>query len=431
MDDLHAIDPSFKDDGRTAALIETLIAARPRSEINASFRAALKKRLAAKAAETPAVHHFLSTHRGVLSAAAILLVVIVSAPVITVLMRDRHAFSAEERSPKADAYSTEKPSTIPPSPKKKEDTVSTADQARSMGPEGTVKQKKSLGEAKDTPRETSRDDLIADKRDEDTKERSRMYGAAREEKRSEEERADRSVLAGPATSVTRKSATGMAAPASTAPISTDKGENPFVSSPRISIFTVGPRSTALNTLSQYLKAKLIPPQYAVRAEGLINSAGYADDIPALSITHTVCPWNSAHSLLVFTVRGAGEASVSFSDAVREYRLIANGNSIPSGPNATIAVYEIAAVPGNEALFARASFGTPEKIALTGQVTTPLTQSPAYVRYAVVLAEFGLLVSGSRYKGTADYDHAIRLAEEMHAPESIVSLIQLTKAAAER
>ncbi|MEK6795300.1 MAG: hypothetical protein AABZ39_11010 [Spirochaetota bacterium] len=430
--ELREIDPSFKPDGKSRELIETLLSAKPKAKIDAAFRAQLRKDILARASrKRTTMIDLMMEHRRIVSIAAILIAAIVSAPVITVLMRDRNAFSRDERQSTDDRIAPPaRPEAYEKAKRGANERLSSSTQSE-VSPIGSiVKEEKARTRAAKGASPVPADDAETE-HDKDKAADTALAQTKKADMRREAfaENADEG-LASPKAAAPGKSA-AMGASIARA------GENPFLAREQYSgsTFTCGPRSAAMNTLSQYLRAKRMPPAQAVTPEGLINTAGYSDDIPPIAVTHTACQWNTAHTLLVVAIGrpSQGEViTVAFSEAVREYRLIANGSIIPSGPNACIAVYEI--VPAGTVdtpILARATRGAPTRSALAAPAITELSSAPMHVRYAAALAEFGLLVSGSAYKGTADHAHAIALAEETRITDSIVSMMREMKAAAEK
>jgi Ca-activated chloride channel family protein len=71
--------------------------------------------------------------------------------------------------------------------------------------------------------------------------------------------------------------------------------------------------------------------------------------------------------------------------------------------------------GEEALFVKVRFKAPDKD-VSREISTPVLHSIASMdrvsrdfRFAAAVAEFGMLLSGSEWKGTATYDGAVALA----------------------
>jgi hypothetical protein len=213
-------------------------------------------------------------------------------------------------------------------------------------------------------------------------------------------------------------------------------EKPFtrVTASPISIFPMRVGSGSFAEVRNWLAEGRRPPRSAVRIEEMINHFAYTYPEPTIAQTTTVtldaatCPWHEGHELVRVGVYARDPEAARFVEVrfnpseIEFYRLLGYddaeaGSAAASGepkPRAIMtALYEIIPLPhGQQA----AAVARPELLTANVRRSTsssePLVQrtlstdvsrfedAPADFRFAAAVAEFGMLLRDSPYKGSA-------------------------------
>jgi hypothetical protein len=244
------------------------------------------------------------------------------------------------------------------------------------------------------------------------------------------------------------------------------GERPFVSVPS------SPRSTLplLVSLASYLdvrrsiSAGVLPSRDAVRIEGMINYFPYeypmvAEHEPfSLTVDVVTCPWEPAHQLVRIGLK-ARDATLITKDSrievefnprrVASYRLIGYDRQPSGGQNLSegnvgldriangytlTAFYEavrlrqqkatahtqipsVAGQPAEPLLSAKLQLGTPGNDVLRSidRVVTDtgsaFAEAPQDLKFAAAVAEFGMILRDSEYKGNGTLQQVLEWAQE--------------------
>lgn len=244
------------------------------------------------------------------------------------------------------------------------------------------------------------------------------------------------------------------------------GERPFVSvvSKPYSSVPLLVNSVSYLDVQRSINGGVLPTRDAVRVEGMINHFSYDYPPPTgaeLFSIHTdvvSCPWETSHRLVRIGLRGreaiaVGEASgieVEFNPRyVAAYRLIGydrkgserrnlnqvteGSEQIPTGYSLTV-LYEVivpasrrpaAAAPGADGLAAP----TEPLLSVKLRLTTPthggftsvervvrddasaFAAAPEDLKFAAAVAEFGMILRDSEYKGNGTFENVMQWAVE--------------------
>ena len=246
--------------------------------------------------------------------------------------------------------------------------------------------------------------------------------------------------------------------------STYVGEHPFVSvstNPRSS-FPMVVTSESYSEVLHSINAGILPPKDIVRIEQMINYFNYdypepgADELFSINVDVANCPWEQSHRLVRIGLKGR-EAPRNFHGAnviardakidvefnpvcVASYRLIgydrrslqensnsevARDNGIPAG-YAVTALYELVPVAqqfttppeAQTLLSAKLLFGKPsgngELQSIERSVTdnsVDFAQAHPDLKFAAAVAEFGMILCESNYKGSGTLGAVLRWAQE--------------------
>ena len=238
------------------------------------------------------------------------------------------------------------------------------------------------------------------------------------------------------------------------------GESPFVSvsAKPLSTFRLRVGTNSYPAVRKFIESGVRPPRDAVRIEEMINYFTYdypaptADRIVILAVDAASCPWATEHQLVRIAVKFREDASetideiisrseveVRFNPArVQSYRLLGYDAPVTGVPNAgpgdsiaqrqpqrsVTAFYEINLVNGEqpeagrsapyELLTARTkSLGSTSRIEaeeIFGGVPVAFGKASPDFRFAAAVAEFGMILRGSAYKGTGTLSDVIKWAE---------------------
>ena len=245
------------------------------------------------------------------------------------------------------------------------------------------------------------------------------------------------------------------------------GERPFVSvtsRPRSSVPLVVNSPSYLD-VRRSINAGLLPPRESVRVEGMINHFPYEYPQPtagepfSLNLDVVICPWDPTHRLVRIGLKGRQDVAVRADSSIEvefnprqvaSYRLIgydrqktetqsSNEESVGSysvavGPTLTT-LYEIvplkrartaahAQVPSaaREAseplLTARLQLKTRGNDEAVGLIQRTLSDTgfdfaaaPSDLKFAAAVAEFGMLLRDSEYKGNGSLQQVIEWAQQ--------------------
>jgi hypothetical protein len=239
------------------------------------------------------------------------------------------------------------------------------------------------------------------------------------------------------------------------------GERPFVSvlsRPRSSLPLLV-SSTSYLDVRRSINAGVLPSRDAVRIEGMINYFPYEYPQPAehepfsLNVDVVACPWEQAHRLVRVGIKG-GEATAVTEDSrieiefnpkrVASYRLIGydrrpfggqnvNEGKIGAGYTLT-AFYEavplrqqrttadtvtrtVAGQPEETLLSAKLQFRTRlnEAVRFVESVVkdrgSTFKEAPQDLKFAAAVAEFGMILRDSEYKGNGTLQQVLEWAQE--------------------
>jgi hypothetical protein len=232
-------------------------------------------------------------------------------------------------------------------------------------------------------------------------------------------------------------------------------ENPFLSvaANPVSTFSFNVDPASYANVRQAIEAGALPPKEAVQIDGMINAFSYDYPEPAGDQTFTIladavtCPWQREHRIVRIGVNPRADApgviardariQVEFNPAqVTAYRLIGyetmNGREPSSGDTsggeevragrAVTALYEI--VPSNTStgtsadrmLTVRLSHANPQsgRAEVAEQTLAEAVQdfasAPGDLKFALAVAEFGLILRGSPHKANANLASVLASAE---------------------
>lgn len=245
------------------------------------------------------------------------------------------------------------------------------------------------------------------------------------------------------------------------------GERPFVSvisRPRSSVPLVVNSASYLD-VRRSIDAGLLPPRESVHIEGMINHFSYDYPQPttgesfSLNLDVVTCPWEPTHRLVRIGLKG-NQAITAPSDSdievefnprrVASYRLIgydrqkietqnpnkenSDSNSLPAGYTLTT-LYEIVPVKGVRTLpdmqMRNAAVGTSEPLltaklqlntrgndAARGSIQRTVSDTafdfaaaPEDLKFAAAVAEFGMILRDSEYKGNGSLRQVMEWAQQ--------------------
>jgi uncharacterized protein DUF3520/protein with von Willebrand factor-like domain len=245
------------------------------------------------------------------------------------------------------------------------------------------------------------------------------------------------------------------------------GERPFVSvigRPRSSVPLVVNSASYLD-VRRSINSGLLPPQESVRIEGMINHFSYDYPQPtfgesfSLNLDVATCPWEPTHRLVRIGLKGNqaitasvhSDIEVEFNPRrVASYRLIgydrqktetqnpnkenSGSDSLPAGYTLTT-LYEIvpvkrvrtptdtemssaAAGPSEPLLTAKLRLYTRGDDAAVGLIERTVNDAgsdfaaaPSELKFAAAVAEFGMILRDSEYKGNGSLQHVIEWAQQ--------------------
>jgi hypothetical protein len=243
------------------------------------------------------------------------------------------------------------------------------------------------------------------------------------------------------------------------------GEHPFVSvssNPRSS-FPIVVTSASYSEIFQSINAGILPPKETVRIEQMINYFNYdypgppADEAFSVNVDVVRCPWEQSHRLVRIGLRGREAPSdvrsanviardtridVEFNPMrVRSYRLIgydrrslqgenlntdsASGRGIAAGYTVT-ALYELVPVAQQVVtrqepqtlLSAKLAFKKPGGNGEVQNIERSVTdegvdfaQAHPDLKFAAAVAEFGMILCDSDYKGSGTLGAVLKWAQE--------------------
>ncbi len=245
------------------------------------------------------------------------------------------------------------------------------------------------------------------------------------------------------------------------------GERPFVSAinrPRSSVPLVVNSSSYLD-VQRSINAGLLPPRESVRIEGMINHFRYEYPQPAagepfsLNLDAMTCPWEPTHRLVRIGLKGHRDVPVRADSRIEvefnprrvaSYRLIGydrqktetqNSNDQNVGPYSMAAGYTLTTlyevVPLTRAgtaahtqmstgageaseplLTAKLQINTRGNNAAIGRIQRSLSETgvdfaaaPTDLKFAAAVAEFGMILRNSEYKGTGSLQQVIEWAQQ--------------------
>jgi hypothetical protein len=245
------------------------------------------------------------------------------------------------------------------------------------------------------------------------------------------------------------------------------GERPFVSvisRPRSSVPLVMNSASYLD-VRRSINAGLLPPRESVRIEGMINHFSYEYPQPAagepfsLNLDVVICPWEPTHRLVRIGLKGNQEVAVPADSRIEvefnprrvaSYRLIgydrqetetqnsneenAGAHSMPAGYSLT-ALYEVVPLkrgrtttdkqmPSATAeasaplLTAKLELNIRGNDAALGLAQRTLSDTgfdfaaaPSDLKFVAAVAEFGMILRGSEYKGNGSLQQVIEWAQQ--------------------
>jgi len=245
------------------------------------------------------------------------------------------------------------------------------------------------------------------------------------------------------------------------------GERPFVSvisRPRSSVPLLVNSASYLD-VRRSINAGLLPPRESVRIEGMINHFSYEYPQPAigepfsLNLDMVICPWEPAHRLVRIGLKGNQDVAfladsrieVEFNPRrVASYRLIGydrqetetlNSHEENAGPHSMAAGYTLTAlyevVPlkrgrttpymqmpraageaSESLLTAKLQLNTRGSDAAAGLIHRNLNDTgfdfagaPGDLKFAAAVAEFGMILRDSEYKGNGSLQQVIEWAQQ--------------------
>ena len=244
------------------------------------------------------------------------------------------------------------------------------------------------------------------------------------------------------------------------------GERPFVSvasRPRSSV-RLRVNSASYLDVRRSINGGVLPARNAVRIEGMINHFPYdypqptGGELFSLNVDVVTCPWETSHRLVRIGLKGSEAIAVSEDSGmevefnlgyVTSYRLIGydrqaserqNLNEASAGPErlpttyALTVLYEVV-VPGSKrpttaARSTNDSAQSPEpllsvKLRLTTSTHDPIPSvervvmddgsafagAPEDLKFAAAVAEFGMILRDSEYKGNGTFENVLQWAVE--------------------
>jgi len=246
------------------------------------------------------------------------------------------------------------------------------------------------------------------------------------------------------------------------------GERPFVSAisrPRSSVPLVV-NSVSYLDVRRSINAGLLPPRESVRIEGMINHFSYEYPQPAagepfsLNLDVVICPWEPTHRLVRIGLKGNQDVAVRADSRIEvefnprrvaSYRLIgydrqetetqnskeenAGAHSMASGYTLT-ALYEVVPLkrgrttttnmqmPGATAAASEPLLTAKLELNIRGNDTAlalvqrtlsdtgfDFAAAPSDLKFAAAVAEFGMILRDSEYKGNGSLQQVIEWAQQ--------------------
>ena len=239
------------------------------------------------------------------------------------------------------------------------------------------------------------------------------------------------------------------------------GERPFVSAlsrPRCSLPLLVSSASYLD-VRRSINAGTLPSKDAVRIEGMINYFSYEYPQPAghepfsINVEIVTCPWEPAHRLVRIGIRGSQATTVTEDSRIEiqfnprrvaSYRLVGYDRQPSGGQNVNegkigagytlTAFYEtvparqsrttgntvtqtVAEQPEEALLSANLQFRTRanEAVRFVESVVkdngSTFNEAPQDLKFAAAVAEFGMILRDSEYKGTGTLQQVLEWAQE--------------------
>jgi uncharacterized protein DUF3520/protein with von Willebrand factor-like domain len=245
------------------------------------------------------------------------------------------------------------------------------------------------------------------------------------------------------------------------------GERPFASvtsRPRSSVPLVVNSPSYLD-VRRSIDAGLLPPRESVRIEGMINHFSYEYPQPttgelfSLNLDVVTCPWDPAHRLVRIGLKGRQDVAVRADSRIEvefnprrviSYRLIGYDRQKTDAQNSTedndgsyslaaghtlTTLYEIVPVKGvrtvahtqipiapadasEPLLTAKLQLNTRGNGAAIGRIERSVSNTgfdfaaaPGDVKFAAAVAEFGMILRDSEYKGNASLQQVLEWAQQ--------------------
>src|SRR6266705_2772942 len=221
------------------------------------------------------------------------------------------------------------------------------------------------------------------------------------------------------------------------------GEHPFVSvssNPRSS-FPIVVTSASYSEVLQSINAGILPPKNTVRIEQMINYFNYdypgppADEPFSVNVDVVSCPWEQSHRLMRIGLKGRKASSdvhganviakdakidVEFNPVrVGSYRLIGSGYTVTALDELVPVAQQI--VTRQEAqtlLSAKLQFKKPDGNGEVQSIERSVTddgvdfaQAHPDLKFAAAVAEFGMILRDSEYKGNGTFAAVLEWAHE--------------------
>jgi hypothetical protein len=245
------------------------------------------------------------------------------------------------------------------------------------------------------------------------------------------------------------------------------GERPFVSvisRPRSSVPLVVDSASYLNVRGS-IEVGLLPPRDSVRIEGMINHFSYEYPQPnagesfSLNLDVVTCPWEPAHRLVRIGLKGNRDVGIRADSRIEvefdprrvaSYRLIGYDRQETEKQNSTqqnVGVYSVTAgytvttlyeivqlkhvrtapgiqmpnaagEPSEPLLTAKLHVNLRDNSAAVGLIQRTASdtgfdfaQAPTDLKFAAAVAEFGMILRDSEYKGNGSLQQVIEWAQQ--------------------
>jgi Domain of unknown function (DUF3520)/von Willebrand factor len=234
------------------------------------------------------------------------------------------------------------------------------------------------------------------------------------------------------------------------------GENPFIDAKRdpVSTFPLNVETASYSTVRRLINSGSLPSKEAVQVEELVNYFPY-DYVPppedkaiALYVDLASCPWEPSHRLVRIALKAASDRTIIASEAniqvefnsarVASYRLLGHERrgvssdvtsdkiesaKIRAGQTVTT-LYEVVpltenvrSTSSNEMLTVKLRFKKPNgnKSELVEQAVTDnggkFANAPGDLKFAAAVAEFGMILRDSEFKGNGKLAAVLEWAQE--------------------